>query len=61
LDISGRSIYNSCNYQPLWKTSIYSPLMKNISAIRRGMGEKIVSDNGKCIRTYEECRGLIPS
>jgi hypothetical protein len=54
LDISGRSIYNSCNYQ-------LSPLMKNISAIRRGMGEKIVSDSGKCIRTYEECRGLIPS
>jgi hypothetical protein len=36
----------------------YSPPTEEISAIRRGRGEKIVSDNNKCIRTSEGGRGV---
>ena len=32
---------------------IYSPPTEEISAVRRERGEKIVSDNSKCIRTSE--------
>ncbi len=32
-------------------------LTEEISAVRRGRGEKIVSDNSKCIRTSEGGRG----
>ena len=35
---------------------IHSP--EKISAVRRGRGEKIVSDNSKCIRTSEGGRGV---
>ena len=31
----------------------YTPPTEEISAVRRGRGEKIVSDNSKCIRTSE--------
>ena len=37
------------------------PLMEEISAVRRGRGEKIVSDNSKCIRTSEGGRGVLTS
>ncbi len=36
----------------------YTPPTEEISADRRGTGEKIVSDNSKCIRTSEGGRGL---
>jgi hypothetical protein len=32
--------------------------MEEISAVRRGRGEKIVSDNSKCIRASEGGRGV---
>ena len=32
---------------------IHTPPTEEISAVRRGRGEKIVSDNSKCIRTSE--------
>jgi hypothetical protein len=32
--------------------------MEEISAVRRGRGEKIVSDNSKCIRKSEGGRGF---
>jgi hypothetical protein len=35
----------------------YSPT-EEISAVRRGRGEKIVSDNSRCIRTSEGGRGV---
>ncbi len=35
----------------------YSPT-EEISAVQRGRGEKIVSDNSKCIRTSEVGRGV---
>jgi hypothetical protein len=34
------------------------PPTEEISAVRRGRGEKIVSDNSKCIRTSEGGRGV---
>jgi hypothetical protein len=37
---------------------IHTPPTEEISAIRRGREEKIVSDNSKCIRTSEGGRGL---
>ena len=37
---------------------IHTPPTEEISAVRRGRGEKIVSDNSKCIRTSEGGRGL---
>jgi hypothetical protein len=37
---------------------IHTPPTEEISAVRRGSGEKIVSDNSKCIRTSEGGRGL---
>ena len=37
---------------------IHTPPTEDISAVRRGRGEKIVSDNSKCIRTSEGGRGL---
>ena len=37
---------------------IHTPPTEEISAVQRGRGEKIVSDNSKCIRTSEEGRGL---
>jgi hypothetical protein len=37
---------------------IHTPPTEEISAIRRGRGEKIVSDNSKCIRTSEGGRGV---
>ena len=36
---------------------IHIPPTGEISAVRRGRGEKIVSDNSKCIRTSEGGRG----
>jgi hypothetical protein len=39
------------------KKDPYSPA-EEISAVRRGRGEKIVSDNSKCIRTSEGGRGV---
>jgi hypothetical protein len=36
----------------------HPPPTEEISAVRRGRGEKIVSDNSKCIRTSEGSRGL---
>jgi hypothetical protein len=38
--------------------NIHTPPTEEISAVRRGRGEKIVSDNSKCIRTSEEGRGV---
>jgi hypothetical protein len=36
-----------------------NPIPKEeISAIRRGRGEKVVSDNSKCTRMFEEGRGV---
>ena len=35
----------------------HSP-MEEISAVRSGRGDKIVSDNSKCIRTSEGGRGV---
>ena len=32
---------------------IHTPPTEEFSAVRRGRGEKIVSDNSKCIRTSE--------
>ena len=40
---------------------IHTPPTEEISAVRRGRGEKIVSDNSKCIRTSEGGRGLTSS
>jgi hypothetical protein len=37
---------------------IHTPPTEEISAVRRGRGEKIVSDNSKCIRTSERGRGV---
>ena len=37
---------------------IHTPPTEEISAIRRGGGEKIVFDNSKCIRTSEGGRGV---
>jgi hypothetical protein len=37
---------------------IHTPPTEEISAVRRGRGEKIVSDNSKCIRTSEGGRGV---
>ncbi len=37
---------------------IHTPPTKEISAVRRGRGEKIVSDNSKCTRTSEGGRGV---
>jgi hypothetical protein len=34
------------------------PPTEEISAVRRGRGEKIVSDNSKCIRTSKGGRGV---
>jgi hypothetical protein len=34
------------------------PPPEEISAVQRGRGEKIVSDNSKCIRTSEGGRGI---
>ena len=38
--------------------NIHTPPTEEISAVRRGRGEKIVSDNSKCIRTSEGGRGV---
>ena len=37
---------------------IHTPPTVEISAVRRGRGEKIVSDNNKCIRTPKGVGGL---
>ena len=37
---------------------IHTPPTEGIYAVRRGRGEKIVSDNSKCSRTSEGGRGL---
>jgi hypothetical protein len=37
---------------------IHTPPMEEISAVRRGRGDKIVSDNSKCIRASEGGRGV---
>jgi hypothetical protein len=37
---------------------IHTPPTEDISAVRRGRGGKIVSDNSKCIRTSEGGRGV---
>ena len=37
---------------------IHTPPTEEISAVRRGRGDKIVSDNSKCIRTSEGGRGV---
>jgi hypothetical protein len=37
---------------------IHTPPTEEISAVRRGRGEKIVSDNSKCIRTSKGGRGV---
>jgi hypothetical protein len=37
---------------------IHTPPTEEISAVRRGRGEKIVSDNSKCIRTSKGVGGL---
>jgi hypothetical protein len=37
---------------------IHTPPTEEISAVQRGRGEKIVSDNSKCIRTSEGGRGV---
>jgi hypothetical protein len=37
---------------------IHTPPTEEISAVRRGRGGKIVSDNSKCIRTSEGGRGV---
>ena len=37
---------------------IHTPPTEEISAVRRGRGEKIVCDNSKCIRTSEGGRGV---
>jgi hypothetical protein len=37
---------------------IHTPPTVEISAVRRGRGDKIVSDNSKCIRASEGGRGL---
>jgi hypothetical protein len=37
---------------------IHTPPTEEISAVRRGRGEEIISDNSKCIRTHEGDRGV---
>ena len=37
---------------------IHTPPTEEISAVRRRRGEKIVSDNSKCIRTSKRGRGV---
>jgi hypothetical protein len=37
---------------------IHTPPTEEISAVRRGRGDKIVSDNSKCTRTSEGGRGV---
>jgi hypothetical protein len=45
-------------YQWVVPEKIHTPPMEEISAVRRGRGEKIVSDNSKRIRTSEGGRGV---
>jgi hypothetical protein len=47
-----------CLRQWVVPEKIHTPPTEEISAVRRGRGEKIVSDNSKCIRTSEGGRGV---
>ena len=46
------------NYNWVVPEKIHAPPTEEISAVRRGRGDKIVSDNSKCIRTSEGGRGV---
>jgi hypothetical protein len=45
-------------YNWIVQEKIHTPPTEEISAVRRGRGEKIVSDNSKCIRISEGGIGL---
>ncbi len=38
--------------------NIYTPPTEEISAVQRGRGEQIVSDNSRCVRTSKGAGGL---
>ena len=42
---------NSININNKYLLILHTPPTEEISAIQRGRGDKIVSDNSKCIRT----------
>jgi hypothetical protein len=48
--------FNICQW--VIPEKIHIPPTEEISAVRRGRGEKIVSDNSKCIRTSKGGRGV---
>jgi hypothetical protein len=53
-------VQEDCCYNYNWVVpeKIHTPPTEEISAVRRGRGDKIVSDKGKCIRTSEGGRGV---
>jgi hypothetical protein len=48
-----RAVHSEGGGQWVVPEKIHTPPTQEISAVRRGRGEKIVSDNSKCIRTSE--------
>jgi hypothetical protein len=52
------SSFVSCIEEWVVPEKIHTPPTEEISAIRRGRGDKIVSDNSKCITTSEGGRGV---
>jgi hypothetical protein len=51
-------LLTACYKQWVVPEKIHTPPTEEISAVRRGRGEKIVSDNSICIRTSEGGRGV---
>jgi hypothetical protein len=49
---------NCCAINWVVPEKIHTPPTEEISAVWRGRGEKIISDNSKCIRTSDGGRGL---
>jgi hypothetical protein len=53
----GNAEWGRCRYWVV-PEKIHTPPTEEISAVQRGRGDKIVSDNSKCIRTSEGGRGV---
>ena len=51
-------IFNHFSFKIVVPEKIHTPPTEEISAVPRGRGERIVSDNSKCIRTSEGGRGV---
>ena len=57
--LQSRAVFNKIwGAQWVVPEKIHTPPTEEISAVRRGRGDKIVSDNSKCIRTSEGGRGV---